>query len=925
MRTSVSNLQQALEAYIFDTENVEKNYELANIYESMNQGASAVLYLMRVAERTEDRDLSYECLLRIGNIFLKQGNRANSVMSMYKQAITLLPHRPEAHFLLARLHERAGKFIDCYMYAEIGLNISKPAPKLRGNVDYPGYYGLKFEKAVAAWWWGRPEEARKLFQNISSEYLGELDQIHKDSIENNIRRLGINPKKSHQYYNQSKRFKFIKQFPGLENIYVNHSQAYQDMFVLAAWNGKRDGTYLEIGSAGPFYGNNTALLEEFGWTGVGIDYQQECVDKYNKERKNKSICADARDVDYVKLCSDIAKDGVIDYLQIDCEPSDVTFEILKKIPFDKFKFGVITYEHDFYADMSKSFRDKAAHVLTKAGYTLIVADVAPDGFSTFEDWWVHPDLVDAESMRSSNGKTDIEKHMFPHDGVRDWGDIVKNKWFHETVNKEIFIDNVYQRFVQVEEGDVVLDIGASVGPFIQKILPQKPSKIIALEPSPELYRTLSGNFPGEKIPLVLYNKAISSKSDLIEINTLFNPASMTTGIPRDVIGTTFRDLLKQEKLNKIDFLKIDCEGGEYDVFTEENFNWITTNIRKISGEFHLENPEQKQKFREFRDRYLKHFNKYWVESWDYVDIKWDLWNDSFIEYYSCISIHIDNSDIRFPYPKFTQHPTMEITTAIPEKGCIVDCDFCPQNVLKGAYKSDDRILRMDKFMLALETIPKEVRITFSGFVEPWMNKYATDMVEYAYNRGHPVSVFTTGVGMSVDDVRRLSKLKYSSGPNGGFVLHLPDQERIAKHPLNETYIKVIEEFGKHQFDNFYVMCMSENVHDSVKHVYPEAHLPEFWHRAGNLIKEARFNPRTKKLFEDGKIKTIVHKDDRTCGCVENLYHNVMLPNGDISLCCMDYGLDHIIGNIHKTPYNEIIPKPLQCFDICRSCENGVKV
>ena len=46
----------------------------------------------------------------------------------------------------------------------------------------------------------------------------------------------------------------------------------------------------------------------------------------------------------------------IDYLQLDCDPPVITYKILLKIPFDKVKFGVITYEHDHYNDITNSYR-----------------------------------------------------------------------------------------------------------------------------------------------------------------------------------------------------------------------------------------------------------------------------------------------------------------------------------------------------------------------------------------------------------------------------------------------------------------------------------------------------------------------------------------------------------------------------------------
>ena len=49
-----------------------------------------------------------------------------------------------------------------------------------------------------------------------------------------------------------------------------------------------------------------------------------------------------------------------------------------------------------------------------------------------------------------------------------------------------------------------------------------------------------------------------------------------------------------------------------------------------------------EKFREFRDVYLKQFTNYEVYSVDNIDIKWDLWNEHFLEYYRQVIIHIDN-------------------------------------------------------------------------------------------------------------------------------------------------------------------------------------------------------------------------------------------------------------------------------------------
>ncbi|HUU88255.1 MAG TPA: radical SAM protein [Candidatus Glassbacteria bacterium] len=275
--------------------------------------------------------------------------------------------------------------------------------------------------------------------------------------------------------------------------------------------------------------------------------------------------------------------------------------------------------------------------------------------------------------------------------------------------------------------------------------------------------------------------------------------------------------------------------------------------------------------------------------------------------------------------KSTKWPTMEITTCVPAKGCIVDCVFCPQRLLEKKY-TGTRYLRLDGFKFLLDKIPEEVRITFAGFVEPWLNKECTDMLLYANEKGHQISVFTTGIGMSPDDVERIKDVPYAGMPNGGFALHLPDNERLAKHPITDKYLKVLEKFREYAFSikHFYLMSMGEEVHESIAHIFQSSELdvPVMWHRAGNLLGEAILKPELMN-YKD-RFHSIFHGEEpRTCNCVERLYHNVLMPNGDVSLCCMDYNLENIIGNLYRQDYNEVLPKPLSCFDICRRCENGV--
>jgi hypothetical protein len=58
--------------------------------------------------------------------------------------------------------------------------------------------------------------------------------------------------------------------------------------------------------------------------------------------------------------------------------------------------------------MTREIREKSREYLRSKGYMLVVDDVSPDGYWNFEDWWVHPDLVNPElvkKMACVTGKT----------------------------------------------------------------------------------------------------------------------------------------------------------------------------------------------------------------------------------------------------------------------------------------------------------------------------------------------------------------------------------------------------------------------------------------------------------------------------------------------------------------------------------------
>ena len=395
-------LKRLLQEYIDDSRNPLVNFRLGYEYEKLGQTASACGFYLRVTEFGNDIQLSYEATLRMALCFERQGNRWFMIKGLILRAISLLPNRPEGHNLLARAHERNREWQEGYTAAIVGHNLSKEKGNTITDLEYPGHWVFNFQRAVTGWWIGLFDESVAIFRQLNKRT--DLWPNYKTAIQNNLASYGNNWKEPSIYTNND--YKDLRyKFNGAENIKKNYSQSYQDLFVLMALNGLQYGSWIEIGCAHPTYGNNTKLLEEWGWDGVSIDIDTNVVDNW-KNRVTIPYQMDATKVDWDKMPIWGLTD-ITDYLQIDVDPPKVSYEVLLKIPFWKHKFRVITFEHDFYADESGEIREKSRNYLRSFGYELIVNDIAVDEYSSYEDWWVHPDLVEPKIIQLLRSNSEI--------------------------------------------------------------------------------------------------------------------------------------------------------------------------------------------------------------------------------------------------------------------------------------------------------------------------------------------------------------------------------------------------------------------------------------------------------------------------------------------------------------------------------------
>jgi tetratricopeptide (TPR) repeat protein len=386
-------LQTVLEKHIMDPKNPELCYDLAKEYDKLENGAMAVSLYLKAADLSEDNELQYKCMIGIGRAYDRQRDRGFTVQGAFQDAVALCPSRPEAHYLLCKHYEDVSKWKDCLMHANLALSMD-PFTEENCELGYPGPVYLQYYQALASWYIAGQQNGKELLFDL--KYKETLPRKLKEKVSkmlDNIFYPDIIPYVS----SDLNRYKFP--FEGIDGIGKNHSKHFQDMFVLSVNKGKRNGSYLEIGSGDPYVHNNTALLEEkYGWKGISIDNSEALCYKFKENRSGTVICADATKIDYEQLFKMHSVDNKIDYLQIDCD--DFSIAVLEQIPFDRYKFGVVTFEHDSYRlGTDKKFHAK--RVLEKAGYVCAVPNVCFNHGYPYEDWYYHPDVVDMpQEMKS---------------------------------------------------------------------------------------------------------------------------------------------------------------------------------------------------------------------------------------------------------------------------------------------------------------------------------------------------------------------------------------------------------------------------------------------------------------------------------------------------------------------------------------------
>lgn len=238
------------------------------------------------------------------------------------------------------------------------------------------------------------------------------------------------------------------------------------------------------------------------------------------------------------------------------------------------------------------------------------------------NWWIIPnaaindhngllfEVVDLEGnlieshvhINDPSYKNTWEPLKYPRTGLVIGG---KNIEFHHDPNDHSSFWSFYecvlrQDYGNIELGDIVVDIGANLGFFSLNAIKQGASKCYSFEPVPSTFEYLVKNV--KDLPIFPVNLGIGMKDEKSyfisgEVTSISRSADHEGKEAYSFWGDNkqkipvklkpFNQAMNELGITFIDYLKVDCEGGEVELFNTIDPDFLKYRIRKIAGEIHL--------------------------------------------------------------------------------------------------------------------------------------------------------------------------------------------------------------------------------------------------------------------------------------------------------------------------------------------------
>jgi len=188
---------------------------------------------------------------------------------------------------------------------------------------------------------------------------------------------------------------------------------------------------------------------------------------------------------------------------------------------------------------------------------------------------------------------DLKKGLFVYllrNGIRY---LVRGGTTDFSIINEVFIVKEYSRLIKfIQKDSVVIDIGAQIGVFsIYAGKLASEGNVFCYEPFDENFEILEKNISLNGLDNVkVFNLGVAGvggKRDLVisDENTGGHGFYESEGEKIKVDVISLKDVFEKNKIEKCDFLKMDCEGAEYEILMKTPQKYLDK-IKSITMEYH---------------------------------------------------------------------------------------------------------------------------------------------------------------------------------------------------------------------------------------------------------------------------------------------------------------------------------------------------
>lgn len=257
-------------------------------------------------------------------------------------------------------------------------------------------------------------------------------------------------------------------------------------------------------------------------------------------------------------------------------------------------------------------------------------------------------------------------------------------------------------------------------------------------------------------------------------------------------------------------------------------------------------------------------------------------------------------------------------------GCPINCNYCPQIELY--KKCSDKYMSFENYKKYISTVPKKgISLAFAGFCEPLLYDDLENVVKYSFDEGYNLLISTTLPTKNKKNLEFfLNQEKYFKG----IIVHIKDSS-MNKAFFDESYYEYLDRYlaqmcsQQDKNKRYKFTFLGEEVEDRIREIFIKHNLEE------HVKKKIPFQRIDAPVKSENILKT-EYKSGKIY-CSGNAYKKQMVvPGGDVVMCCMDVQKKHVLGNLNTMTYEDIYKseeykKIIRGFNddtidtICRRC------